>query len=343
MVEPQNQVNRPPPGAAASATGVRRWLVFNGDADGICAAHQLRLAGRVPHHVVTGVKRDIGLLARVAARAGDQVEVADISLDVNRTALERLLAAGVRVTWYDHHFAGAIPASAALEAHIDTASDTCSSLIVDALLEGRFRLWAVTAAFGDNLHAVAHNLAATAGLEASATQTLRELGELMNYNAYGETVADLHVAPADLFARIAAFDNPLRFAATDDFVPRLRAGMAADLQLARGIAPLAADAFTVVLVLPAHPWARRVNGVFANELAREYPERAHAILVTTASGFVVSVRAPLARPSGADTLCRGFASGGGRARAAGINDLPKADLERFCRAFREHFRSQAKN
>lgn len=316
---------------------MRRWLVFNGDADGICAAHQLRLAGCAPHAVVTGVKRDIGLLARVAARAGDQVEVADISLDANRAALERLVAAGVRVTWYDHHFAGAIPASPALTAHIDTASDTCTSLIVDALLGGRFRLWAVVAAFGDNLHAVANRLAATAGLAAAAIQALRELGELMNYNAYGETVDDLHVAPADLFARIATFEDPVRFAAADDFVPRLRAGMAADMQLAHGIAPLVAAAATAVIVLPALPWARRVNGVFANELARTYPQRAHAILVRTERGFVVSVRAPLVRPNGADTLCRGFASGGGRARAAGINDLPQADLARFCQAFRKHF------
>ena len=344
MVDPIDQAHGPRPGGGqgAAADG-KRWLVFNGDADGICAAHQLRLAGYVPHHVQTGVKRDIGLLARVAARAGDHLEVADISLDANRAALENLLAAGASVTWYDHHFAGAIPASAALRAHIDTASDTCSSLIVDALLGGRFRLWAVTAAFGDNLHAVAHKLAATADLDTAATQALRELGELMNYNAYGETVEDLHVAPADLFARIAAFDDPLRFAGTDDFVPRLRAGMAADMLLAHGIAALAADAATAVVVLPALPWARRVNGVLANALARTHPQRAHAILVQTARGFVVSVRAPLARPSGADTLCRGFATGGGRARAAGINDLPQADLGRFCRAFHAAFGGAAQN
>lgn len=344
MVDPIAQAHQPKPGIGeAGSAHCRRWLVFNGDADGICAAHQLRLAGSAPHHVVTGVKRDIGLLAQVAARAGDQVEVADISLDANRAALDRLLAAGACVTWYDHHFAGAIPASAALKAHIDTASDTCSSLIVDALLGGRFRKWAVTAAFGDNLHAVAHKLAETAALDAAATQALRELGELMNYNAYGETVQDLYVAPADLFARIAQFDDPLQFAGADAFVPRLRAGMAADLRLAHGIAPLAADAATAVLVLPALPWARRVNGVFANELARAHPERAHAILVQSAGGFVVSVRAPLARPSGADTLCRGFATGGGRARAAGINDLPQGDLERFCQAFRTAFAGSVKN
>jgi len=33
--------------------------VFNGDADGICALHQLRLAEPVESTLVTGVKRDI--------------------------------------------------------------------------------------------------------------------------------------------------------------------------------------------------------------------------------------------------------------------------------------------
>ena len=47
---------------------------------------------------------------------------------------------------------------------------------------------------------------------------------------------------------------------------------------------------------------------------------------------MVSVRAPLAAPVGADVLCRDF-GGNGRARAAGIDALPQGDLPRFLRAF----------
>ncbi|MDQ6977782.1 MAG: acetyltransferase, partial [Ghiorsea sp.] len=36
--------------------------VFNGDADGLCALHQLRLAVPVNSTLMTGVKRDINLL-----------------------------------------------------------------------------------------------------------------------------------------------------------------------------------------------------------------------------------------------------------------------------------------
>jgi hypothetical protein len=56
-----------------------------------------------------------------------------------------------------------------------------------------------------------------------------------------------------------------------------------------------------------------------------------------AGGFLVSVRAPLARPDGADVLCRGFPSGGGRKAAAGINLLPEAEYDTFLKRFQAAF------
>ncbi len=318
-----------------AASPTQRWLVFNGDADGICAAHQLRLAGLEADRFVTGVKRDILLLDRVEAGAGDQVVVADISLDSNRGHLKRLLDAGVRVDWYDHHYPGDIPVSALLSAHIDTDSETCSSLIVDGVIGGRFRHWAVAAAYGDNLHGAA--AAAGRSLDAASLAALRELGELMNYNAYGESVADLHVPPAELFARVAPWADALEFIRADALVAQLRTGFAEDMARARAVAPLRQSALAVVLVLPQAAWSRRVNGVFANELARARADRAHAILVDTGDGYVVSVRAPRADPRGADVLCRGFATGGGRAAAAGINLLPAAELAWFVESFERAF------
>ncbi|WP_363153578.1 hypothetical protein [Thiobacillus sp.] len=54
--------------------------VFNGDADGLCALHQLRLADPADSELVTGPKRDISLLKRVQAHAGDRITVLDIAL-----------------------------------------------------------------------------------------------------------------------------------------------------------------------------------------------------------------------------------------------------------------------
>ena len=49
--------------------------VFNGDADGICALLQLRLAEPLDSKLITGVKRDISLLKQVDASSGDSVTV----------------------------------------------------------------------------------------------------------------------------------------------------------------------------------------------------------------------------------------------------------------------------
>ncbi|MGB3723027.1 MAG: DHH family phosphoesterase, partial [Pacificimonas sp.] len=105
--------------------------VFNGDADGICALIQLRLSEPRDAELVTGVKRDIALLDRVAATRSDRITVLDISVRNNRDALERNLDAGAEVFYADHHNPGEIPSHAGLTALIDTSPGTCTSLIVD--------------------------------------------------------------------------------------------------------------------------------------------------------------------------------------------------------------------
>ena len=138
-----------------------RIFAFNGDADGLCALQQLRLAeGAGPAQLVTGPKRRTALLAAVAAGARDEVTVLDVSFHANRDAVLRLLAAGARVRYFDHHHAGELPAHERLEAHIDLAPTTCTSAIVDRYLGGRHRAWAAVGAFGDNLARTGKALAA---------------------------------------------------------------------------------------------------------------------------------------------------------------------------------------
>ena len=125
--------------------------IFNGDADGLCALHQLRLSEPRDAVLVTGVKRDVRLVEKVDAQHGDELLVLDVSMHENAVALTRLLARGVRCRYFDHHFPGAIPAHEKLETYIETSADLCTSLIVDRYLDGRWRAWAVVAAFGDNV------------------------------------------------------------------------------------------------------------------------------------------------------------------------------------------------
>lgn len=312
-----------------------RYDIFNGDADGICALHQLRLAEPAEAVPVTGVKRDIRLLERVSAQAGDELTVLDISLDSNRPALMRALEAGARVRWFDHHFAGEVPTHAGLEAHIDTSAEACTSLIVDRLLGGRYRAWAIAAAFGDGLARVGERLAAEAGLGEDEARLLARLGECLNYNAYGESVADLWFAPEALYRAVHGYADPLAFVREAPEFARLEAGFAEDMARAQALVPEAVGPGAAIVRLPDAAWARRVIGVFAHRLALAHPKRAHALLAARADGsHVVSVRAPAARPSGADALCRQFETGGGRAGAAGINQLPAAEVNRFVAAFR---------
>jgi hypothetical protein len=312
--------------------------VFNGDADGICALHQLRLAQPREATLVTGVKRDIGLLERVAAQAGDSVTVLDISLDRNRAALLELLGRGVQVEYFDHHFAGAIPQHPGLRAHIDPAPGVCTSVLVDAQLAGRYRPWAVVAAFGDNLDATAGSLARACGLSAEQAQRLRELGQAINYNAYGESEADLLLAPVDLYLAVHRHPSPFGFIEGDPVARKLGEGRRQDLALAAQVQPEAVLPAGSIYRLPDAAWARRVHGTFANELATRAPQQAHAVYCASpGGGYTVSVRAPLARPAGADCLCRRFTGGGGRAAAAGIDALAPHQLAQFVRDFGDAF------
>ena len=312
--------------------------VFNGDADGLCALQQLRLAQPGQTTLVTGVKRDIALLGRVQAAAGDEVTVLDLSLDKNREPLRRLLDRGVRIRYFDHHFAGEIPRHPGLEAHIGNLPDQGTSLLVDAALGGRFRAWAVVGTFGDNFDQAARRAAAPLGLATRELADLRNLGIYLNYNGYGERIEDLHFPPEALFRRIAPYADPLEFIRNDEAFATLKAGFTDDMLRAGDADAELATARHALYILPAEPWARRVSGVLANDLARGVPDRAHALLTRRPDGgFVVSVRAPLIAPEGADALCRQFATGGGRKAAAGINRLDEADYDTFVSAYQEAF------
>jgi hypothetical protein len=312
--------------------------VFNGDADGLCALHQLRLARPCEATLITGVKRDTALVARVPAQSGDTLTVLDIAFDTNREAIEQLLARGVRVEYFDHHHAGDLPQNVNLRAHIDTSADVCTSVLVDRHLAGRYRGWAIAAAWGDNLPQTAQALIQKAGLTQAQADQLHELGDSINYNAYGDDVADLMIAPDALYATLKFYADPFDFIASEPIVQRLADRRHEDLALAQAVTPLIALQSGSVFILPDEPWTRRVRGVFGNVLANEDPKRAHAVLTTNADGsYTVSVRAPLANPRGADELCRTFPGGNGRVGAAGINCLEHDRLDAFVTAFARVF------
>jgi len=316
--------------------------VFNGDADGVCALHQLRLALPATNNLITGTKREIDLLRHVDAGPGDEVTVLDLALDKNRSALLDLLDKGAKVSYFDHHVAGDIPAHPNLTAMIDTSPAICTSLLVNRHLDSKYLIWAVIGAFGDNLHEAAYQAAKPLGLNLQQLNTLRELGECLNYNSYGESVEDLHFHPAELYRILHQHKSPFVFINENGIFEILKQGYAEDMALARAVRAEHETAHGAIYILPAKPWSRRVSGAFGNALASDFPERAHAVLTQHNDGaFVVSVRAPQSTHSGADTLCSRFATGGGRKGAAGINRLAENELPRFVQAFDEVFSAAA--
>ena len=315
--------------------------IFNGDADGICALQQLRLQEPRDAYRVTGLKRDIDLLQRVDAVAGDEITVLDVSLDKNRDALVALLEQGVRVFYADHHYPGEIPQHELLDCHIDVAADTCTSLIINQWLDGAQWRWAVVGAFGDNFDQSARELGVAGGLDAEELAKLQELGICLNYNGYGFELDDLLFHPAELFALVHGYADPLDFIENEPGYAELLGQYRDDTARAVGSTPQSESASGAVYLLPNEGWAKRIVGVMGNDLAKQYPERAHALLVDMGDGhYRVSVRAPYARKDGADELCRRFSGGGGRKAAAGINALAQAELARFIELFDQQFGRQ---
>jgi hypothetical protein len=314
--------------------------VFNGDADGICALHLLRLLTPCPDaRLVTGVKRNNTLLSQLTDISDTAITVLDISLDRNRQSLETLLAQNNHVVYVDHHYAGEFPVSPNIEIYIDPSPLTCTSLIVHScLLPGTNTPWAIAGAFGDNLDEPAIQLASQMGLNEQSINELREIGILLNYNGYGTRLEDLFFDPKDLYIHVHDFEDPFVFFSESPILQTLRDGYQQDMDNARTCSPVHADTACRVFILPQAAWARRVAGVYANTLVREEPNLAHALVTTNTDGsYRVSARAPLNNRSGADVVCRQFPSGGGRAAAAGINSLPVSQFDDFVTAFSHQF------
>ena len=312
--------------------------VFNGDADGICALQQLRLHSPRNSVLISGLKRDIDLLSRVQAKLGDNITVLDVSMEKNHAALERVLEAGASVFYADHHYSGDIPDHELLDAHIDLAADTCTSLIVNRYLNNARAKWAVVGAFGDNFDEAATDLGRSIGRGDSELADLQQLGICLNYNGYGFELEDLMFHPVELYDILHNFEDPRDFINTNPRYQVLLAQYRTDMQLSESARPESTNQSGAVYMLPNESWAKRIVGVMGNDLAKQNPDRAHALLIDMGDGgYRVSVRAPYNRKRGADQLCRQFDSGGGRKAAAGINHLTYNQLADFLQKFNHAF------
>lgn len=318
--------------------------VFNGDADGIIALLQLRLAEPKDSVLVTGVKRDISLVKQVDIEQATSVTVLDISLEKNIEPVQALLAQQTDIFYVDHHRAGNIPSSSNLTTLINTDANTCTSLLINDYLKGQYANWAIAAAFGDNMVASARDLANKAGLSEAQQAQLNELGIYINYNGYGASIDDLHFDPAELFKALLKYPDPfILINEPDSIFWQLKQAYTQDMAKAASAEVISEQQSVKAVQLADEAWARRVSGVFGNDLANQSPDRAHIVLTLNKpvddveATYTVSLRAPLNNKQGAGDICAQFPTGGGRAAAAGVNALPADMLEDYIKAVAEYY------
>ena len=308
--------------------------VFNGDTDGIFAWHQLRLAHPRDATLVTGVKRDVGLVGRVDAGEGDMVTVLDVSHAKNRKDVQRLLDSGALVEYFDHHNAGELIDHPNMTYHINTEPNVSTGLIVNSHVGGKNCLWSIATAFGDNHMDLAMNMAKSENLSGEQTTLLKQIGLVVNYNSYGQTVGDLFFPPEEIAEATKACGSDIfRFTEQSDIFSTLLENFNADMSSAVCQEPYSISDNAVIYTLPNEAWTHRVMGAFSNHLVSSNKDLACAIAVLNSDGtYRISVRSSINNPYGAGNLCKKF-GGGGREKAGGVNNLVASELDDFKKEF----------
>jgi len=308
--------------------------VFNGDADGIFAWHQLRLTHPRNATIVTGVKRDVNLVARVNAGEGDLVTVMDVSHAKNRKDVQRILDSGAIVEYFDHHDPKELILHANITYHINTEPNISTGLIVNSHVNGKNKLWSIATAFGDNHIDLAMNMAQSENLSDEQILILKNIGLVVNYNSYGQTVDDLFFLPEKIAEVVKACGTDIfLFTEQGDIFSTLLDNYNADMSLAMCQEPYSISNNGVIYTLPNEAWTHRVMGSFSNHLVSTNNDLACAIAVLNSDGtYRISVRSSINNPHGAGNLCSKF-DGGGREKAGGINNLPDSELANFKEEF----------
>jgi len=312
--------------------------VFNGDTDGIFAWHQLRLTHPREAVIVTGVKRDVGLLSKVDAAEGDLVTVMDVSYAKNRKDVGRLLDSGAIIEYFDHHNHGELIDHPNLIHHLNTEPNISTGIIVNSHVGGKNRLWSIATAFGDNHMDLAINMAKSEGLDDEQILLLKQIGLTVNYNSYGQTIDDLFYSPEEIAeaARACGTDIFL-FPEQGDIFSILLENFNADMSSAVCQDPYSISNNGVIYTFPNETWTHRIMGSFSNHLVSTNKDLACAISVLNSDGtYRISVRSSIHKPHGAGDLCGKF-GGGGREKAGGINNLAASELDRFKEEFERTF------
>jgi hypothetical protein len=185
---------------------------------------------------------------------------------------------------------------------------------------------------------LAMNMAKSENLNEDQIILLKQIGLVVNYNSYGQTVADLFFPPEEIAKAVKACGSDVfRFTEQSDIFPTLLENFSADMSSAVCQEPYSISDNAVIYTLPNEGWTHRIMGSFSNHLVSTNKDLACAIAVLNSDGtYRISVRSSINNPYGAGDLCKKF-SGGGREKAGGVNNLNASEIDNFKKEFERTF------
>ena len=309
---------------------------FNGDADGIISLHQFRLQFPRKSELFTGVKRDVKLLRHAAGIKNATLTVFDISLLSNSDYIDGILKNNNKVSWFDHHEPGDTNLGDNFSIRVDTDPNCCTNILVDKYIDGLHRPWTLCGAYGDNLHEQAEKL--NPCFSEMAMLQLKEIGETLNYNGYGNEESDLTVHPKDVYLDIQKYRSPFEYRKKSEIYNKINTKMKSDEEELNSSEILHTSETGNVILLPDTKASIRYSGIYSNKQTTDNPNKAFAIVTNiNEDTYRISIRSPKNNPVGASKLALSFPTGGGREKAAGINELPKNNLKNFIEKFEETY------
>ena len=199
---------------------------FNGDADGIISLHQFRLQFPRKSELFTGVKRDVKLLRHAVDIKNATFTVFDISLLSNSDYIEGILKNNNKVSWFDHHEPGDTDLGDNFSIRVDADPNCCTNILVDKFIDGLHRPWTICGAYGDNLHEQAEKL--NPCFSETKMLELKEIGETLNYNGYGNEESDLTVHPKDVYLDIQKYRSPFQYRKKSEIYNKINTQMNSD-------------------------------------------------------------------------------------------------------------------
>ena len=313
---------------------MKHYDFFNGDADGIISLHQFRLQFPRKSELFTGVKRDVKLLRDAVDIKNATFTVFDISLLSNSDYIEGILKNNNKVSWFDHHEPGDTDLGDNFSIRVDADPNCCTNILVDKFIDGLHRPWTICGAYGDNLHEQAEKL--NPCFSEMTMLQLKEIGETLNYNGYGNEESDLTVHPKDVYLDIQKYRSPFQYRKLSEIYNKINTQMKSDETELNSSEILHTSETGNIILLPNTKASIRYSGIYSNKQTTDNPDKAFAILTEiNDDNYRVSIRSPKNNPYEASTLALSFPTGGGREKAAGINELPKTELKKFIDKFED--------